>query len=376
MSVAASLLGAGVPPHGAVALAASAWRSLRARHFGYAAWAGLGIGGMQSVGEAMAVATVKWPDFLITLAFHVLMAELLLLALAVATRVRTRRMPKWLPFVLAAIAVAIIAGVVELLVFLTTSPELPPPRKLAIGITSNLVIYLMLLILASLGYMRGLDAWRRATALRELQLERTRMSRKAFEARLQALQARVDPRFLFETLAAIEATYEANPARGQRIIDDLIAYLRAALPLLEEAATPLRAEIALVRSWLDLMSLRHGERLAFSIAVSDPDLEARMPPMVLQPLVQHAVESVVAGAVAEPRVAIAITRGDHRLRLAVTTSGAALSDAGKAPALRAIVDRLDALYGSEATLTFHWVNRDDSRADLDIPYEIADRDHR
>ena len=72
-------------------------------------------------------------------------------------------------------------------------------------------------------------------SLRNLQLERTRMSRKAFESRLQALQARVDPRFLFDTLASIEATYEADAARGERMIDDLIAYLRAALPTIEDA---------------------------------------------------------------------------------------------------------------------------------------------
>ena len=104
--------------------------------------------------------------------------------------------------------------------------------------------------------MYGLDAVRRTDVLRNLQLERTRVAREAYEARLKALQARVEPRFLFDTLSDIEAAYATSAESGQRLIDDLIVYLRAALPTMEESTSSLSAELTLVRAWLSIMRMR------------------------------------------------------------------------------------------------------------------------
>jgi hypothetical protein len=376
MSAAAPAVSSAHPFAGTIRSMAASWRSLSARHFAYAALAGLFLGVLQAIGGTMILGAVVWSDALTGVALQVLLAVLLLLALAVAADVPRRRLPMWLPFVLAAVGVSALGSALNLLLYAIVSTDTLPPRLLAIGVARMFVIFAIPFTLAALGYWRGLDAWRRATALRNMQLQRIRLSRKAYESRLQALQARVDPRFLFDTLASIETTYEADASRGERMIDDLIAYLRAALPTLEEVASTLAAEISLVRAWLDLMSVRHGERLTFSIAVSDPEREARMPPMVLQPLVQHAVEAIVEGAFAQPHVTIAVTHAEDRLRIAMTATGSAFSDAAETPATRAIRERLEALYGADASLTFHWVNRDESRADLEIPYEHADRNHR
>jgi hypothetical protein len=376
MSAAAQTVGSGHPFAVAYRSVAASWRSLRARDFAYAALAGLCFGVIQAVGQALFLGAVDWLTTLSEVALQVFLAVLLLLALAVAADVPRRRFPAWLPFVLAAVGVAAVGSALIGPLYAIVVGAIPPPRLLAIGVARTFVILAIPYTLAALGYWRGLDAWRRATALRDMQLERTRLSRKAYESRLQALQARVDPRFLFDTLASIETTYEADASRGERMIDDLIAYLRAALPTLEETASTLAAETALVRAWLDLVIVRQGERLTFSIAVSDSDRQARMPPMVLQPLVQHAVEAIVEGSFAQPHLTIAVTRAEDRLRIAMTATGPAFSDAAGTPATRAIRERLEVLYGTDASLAFHWVSRDETRADLEIPYEHAHRDHR
>lgn len=376
MIAAAQTVASGHPFAGTYRSVAASWRSLSARDFAYAALAGLCFGVIQAVGQALFLGTVVWLTTLSEVALQVFLAVLLLLALAVAADVPRRRFQAWLPFVLAATGVAAAGSALIGLLYAVVAGAIPPPRLLAIGVARTFVILAIPYTLAALGYWRGLDAWRRATALRDMQLERTRLSRKAYEARLQALQARVDPRFLFDTLASIETTYEADAARGERMIDDLIAYLRAALPTLEETASTLAAETALVRAWLDLVIVRHGERLSFSIAVSDSDRQARMPPMVLQPLVQHAVEAIVEGSFAQPHLTIAVTRAEERLRIAMTATGPAFSDAAGTAATRAIRERLEVLYGTDASLAFRWVSRDETRADLEIPYEHADRDHR
>jgi LytS/YehU family sensor histidine kinase len=284
--------------------------------------------------------------------------------------------PAWIPYALAAIVTAIAGAATTFGLYGWSASPSIPPRQLVISLANSFVLYAIPFTLVALGYMRGLDAWRRANTLRTMQLERTRLSRKAYESRLQALQARVDPRFLFETLAAIETTYEADAAHGERMIDDLIAYLRAALPTLEGATSSLDAETSLVRAWLDLMRMRHGERLSFSIALPDAERETRMPPMVLQPLVQHAVDAIVNGAFDMPHVAIVIGAADGRLHVALTTTGPAFAEGAHTPALLAVSERLAVLYGDSAALQFRWVNRNESRAALEIPHEPTDRDHR
>ena len=91
--------------------------------------------------------------------------------------------------------------------------------------------------------------------LNAAELDRIRRSKLALESRLQAMQARVEPQFLFNTLAQVEHLYESNPALAERILDDLIAYLRAAMPLMRSTSSTVAQEIELARTYLDI---KHG----------------------------------------------------------------------------------------------------------------------
>src|SRR5206468_7152836 len=103
-----------------------------------------------------------------------------------------------------------------------------------------------------------------ATArLNAAQVQRAETQRRTLESRLQVLQARVEPQFLFNTLAQVRELYESDPAKGGEMLGNLIVYLRAALPHLRESTSTLGQEMDLVTAYLNIMRVRLGERLAF-----------------------------------------------------------------------------------------------------------------
>ena len=133
------------------------------------------------------------------------------------------------------------------------------------------------------------------------------------------------------------------------MLDDLIAYLRAALPHLRESSSTLGQEIALARAYLDIMRVRLGERLAFDIDVPEAANGARMPPMMLLPLIDHALVYGLQPASAGGTIRIA-----HRAAEAAgcawrsPTAASAFLPGAHAEHLDSIAERLHALYGDDA----------------------------
>src|SRR3954470_12455337 len=119
---------------------------------------------------------------------------------------------------------------------------------------------------------------------------REAMERQLVQARLQVLQAQVEPHFLFNTLAAVDYLIETDAPRASQMQKKLITYLRGALPQMRQESSTLGRELRLVRSYLDLIKMRIEERLEIALEVP-PDLEAAdFPPMMLQSLVENAVK--------------------------------------------------------------------------------------
>jgi hypothetical protein len=107
-----------------------------------------------------------------------------------------------------------------------------------------------------------------AQLLHHAELDRIRRSRLTLESRLQAMQARVEPQFLLNTLAQVERLYEIDAQLAARMLDDLIAYLRAAMPLMRDTSSTVAQEIELARAYLDIVRLRLGERLSVRVPAS------------------------------------------------------------------------------------------------------------
>jgi len=145
-------------------------------------------------------------------------------------------------------------------------------------------------VVVALGALvRERDAQARTQAL-QFELERGRLERQALDARLAVLSAQIEPHFLFNTLANVQALVDSGSPRAAPVLESLTAYLRAALPRLHEGGMPeLRTELDLVRAYLDLMQLRMPDRLQVRLDVEPALLALRFPPMALLTLVENAV---------------------------------------------------------------------------------------
>ena len=184
------------------------------------------------------------------------------------------------------------------------------------------------------------------------------LKRQVVEARMAAMQAQVEPHFLFNTLASIDHLIETDPPRASKMQKNLIALLRASMPTMREAnaqgTRDLGREMSVIRPYLEILKMRMEERLRTEIRVSDGLLSAEFPPMMLQSLVENAIKHGL-----EPKAeggTLSVSAEIVHGRLAVTVADTGLgfgkaATAGTGIGLSNIRERLQLLYGNRATLT-------------------------
>ncbi len=133
---------------------------------------------------------------------------------------------------------------------------------------------------------------RRAEALRDMQRAHVELLRQTAQADLVAMRARVDPAFLFDTLGDVENAYDRDPVRGRRLVDALIAYLRAVLPGVDSEASTLGKECDVARTYVDVSRARSVFDGDIAIGVSASLGGAALPPMVIAPLIEDVVRAM------------------------------------------------------------------------------------
>jgi len=218
------------------------------------------------------------------------------------------------------------------------------------------------------------------------QQERSQLMRTAFDARLTAMRAQVDPQFLFDSLADVQAAYATDTPRGAATLDRLIAYLRTALPRLRTEGSTIGAEAELVGAWLGVLAARRGGYPAWSDGIDSDCAGVPFPATILLPLVQWAVAEPGQPACAVSLTVQRLAGGDSKRlqgRLRVQPGRACGDDE---PAPRRVRERLQALYGEASALSCHQeqapegANPEASAPATVItvtwPDESADRDHR
>ena len=209
------------------------------------------------------------------------------------------------------------------------------------------------------------------------------LKRQVVEARMAAMQAQVEPHFLFNTLASIDHLIETDPARASQMQKNLIALLRASMPTMREAAgggggngvRELGREIAVIRPYLEILKVRMEERLTTEVAVPEGLLSAEFPPMMLQTLVEnaikHGLEPKAEGG--HLRVAGEIVHGKLQMTVADTGLGfGKAATAGTGVGLANIRERLQLLYGSRATLTVAENQPSGTVVTITVPYRMAE----
>jgi len=189
--------------------------------------------------------------------------------------------------------------------------------------------------------------------LARLARERDALAAQQTEAQLSALNAQIEPHFLFNTLANVKRLYETQPERGRNMLVALIAYLRAALPGMRRHESTLADELELVRHYLAILQMRMGERLSFEIAAAPELLPARLPTLVLPTLVENAIKHGLAPLPEGGRIEIrarAADGGGVTVEVADNGQGFGAASGGTGVGLANTRARLAARFGDAAAL--------------------------
>ncbi|MFO1305550.1 MAG: histidine kinase [Burkholderiales bacterium] len=202
--------------------------------------------------------------------------------------------------------------------------------------------------------------------LARARLDRARERRKAVESQLRALQGKVDPSLLFETLDDIEQACEWDPDRADLVLERLIAFLRAALPSTEDAATTVAQEVALVRAFLALAEARN-ERIEHAAECDEGVQDAPIAPMLLTPLVAQAVRALRESG---GHVSVRIASDGRELRITVTADGAEASAVWQhSEDVAEVGRRLADVYGDKGSLAVGAEGTHNMHIVLRLPHE-------
>jgi sensor histidine kinase YesM len=205
--------------------------------------------------------------------------------------------------------------------------------------------------------------------LREKEIAEERARKLAAEARLRSLESWIHPHFLFNTLNSISALIPLDPARADQIVGRLATLLRASLDNSNHPLIPLRQELALVESYLDIERVRLGSKLRAAIDVPASFAETPVPPMSVQSLVENAVKYGIVPQPTGGEVLVTARRGGdaaaNTVHIGICDSGPGFDLASVPPdhGLDKLVQRLDVLFGEKAALH---VFRRDGRSEVEM----------
>ena len=285
-----------------------------------------------------------------------------------------RRLPGWLArWAFQVLAVALVIPLCTIAIYvLSTEPGAPPFWKVGPRRTGFAMLTVFPLLVAPwvalTALVRQREAWAREQAL-AFELERSELARQALDARMRLLSAQVQPHFLFNTLANVHALVETGSGRAAEVLAQLIEYLRAAVPHLDESQSRLGQEVELVRAYLGLMQMRMPDRLSFELQVEPGCERLRCPAMSVLTLVENAVRHGIDPSEEGGRIEIKVWREGRRCRMRVLDSGVGLraGSGGLGTGLAGLRERLDLVFDGDASLSVSEVQPHGVCAELNIP---------
>ena len=203
--------------------------------------------------------------------------------------------------------------------------------------------------------------------------ETEQLERTVLEARMEALQAQIEPHFLFNTLASIDQLIQTDPPRASKMQQSLIRYLRSAMPLMRESRRPtLGQQVSLCSAFLEIMSVRMEGRLQPVVSVPEGLKSAVFPSMMLQTLVENAVKHGLEPKPEGGRLEIGAEIVDGQLAVHVLDNGVGFMPKAEAGVgLANVRERLKALYDGRAELIISVPPAGGTCATIKVPYEIA-----
>jgi hypothetical protein len=239
--------------------------------------------------------------------------------------------------------------------------------------------FVLLLVMALFGIKALMGGKKRAelqTQSANAAAERESMQRQLSEARMQMMQAQVEPHFLFNTLASVEHLIETNPPRASAMQRSLIQYLRAVLPQMRDntLVTNLGREVDMVTAYLNLLKMRMEERLTVDMRIPDSLRGAAFPPMMLQSMVENAIKHGLECKPEGGTLKIVADVADNKLRVTVTDDGVGFGvvpSTGTGLGLPTIRERLRLLHGESGQLHIAANSPTGVIAMVEVPYQVS-----
>ncbi|MFO1226789.1 histidine kinase [Roseateles sp.] len=270
------------------------------------------------------------------------------------------------------------------------SEDEPPPtptqrRRVAVVRLGDLLVDIASLLVLASAVIKALYKGRMQAEVKAARATETAeaesLKRQVVEARMAAMQAQVEPHFLFNTLASIDHLIETDPPRASQMQRNLIALLRASMPTMREAnasgTRDLGRELAVIRPYLEILKVRMEERLQTAIEVPDGLLSAEFPPMMIQGLVENAIKHGL-----EPKAeggSLTVKAEVVHGKLAVTVADTGLgfgraATSGTGVGLANIRERLQLLYGGKASVTVTENQPSGTVVTITVPYRSREAD--
>ncbi|MGB0867774.1 MAG: sensor histidine kinase, partial [Granulosicoccaceae bacterium] len=198
-------------------------------------------------------------------------------------------------------------------------------------------------------------------------------SRELAQSELKALQAQIEPHFLFNSLASIRALIAVEPVMAERMLDHLSVLLRGVLQRSRSGSTSLAHELTLVKAYLDIQQIRLGSRLQYRIEAPDAlTMDIEFPVLMLQPLVENAVGHGIEPAIEGGEVSVVVSVRQKTCTVVIEDTGVGLARDGRkgqGMALENVRARLDVLHGEGASLLVEPRLPQGTRCVLEVPVE-------
>lgn len=241
----------------------------------------------------------------------------------------------------------------------------------------NLLIYFSIVgLYQAFDYYRRFRERERRAA--QLELEAAHLENQLTRAQLDALKMQLHPHFLFNTLNTISVLMQEDVAAANRMLLLLSELLRAALRNTEAHEVTLRQELDFLEKYLEIEQTRFQDRLKIRIEVAPETLDARVPNLILQPLVENSIKHAVAPRADETLIEICAERRNGHLRLLVSDNGEGI---GEKPAesngigLSNTRARLEKLYGTNQELTLKTATGGNGlEVSVTIPFRTTDEE--
>lgn len=202
------------------------------------------------------------------------------------------------------------------------------------------------------------------------------LGRKLAEAQMSALQAQVEPHFLFNTLAMIGQLIETDPKQAMKIHMSLVSYLRSAIPMMRAGGVAtIGAEVDLSQHYLAIMQERMGDRLSVTFNVQPHLIDVPFPSMMLQILIENAIKHGLEPKIEGGHIIVTISSTGDRLQVSVEDNGDGFSPFGRdGTGLSNIRDRLKIAYAQSGELTVQQraVGRG-THARITVPFNVSQK---